>query len=276
MNERHADPQWPRRFRAALATRRWYAVLALSLAVGVLAALVLVVGRDGRRQGPLDGMPGGTPSGGATPAMTVPPGVTLIAQLSRDVDRFSSPDDGSRDGVVPGQWRGAPAALPVIDSRPGWLRVRLAQRPNFSTAWIRTTDARLVTSPYRIAIDVETKRLRLYDRGKVTLDAPAGVGTADDPTPTGEFFVALFAPPPGPGYGDFVVVTSAHSTSITDWDSSGDAIVGIHGPLGAEDAIGDSGARLSHGCVRLHLPDLAALRAVPAGSPISISGSPVF
>ncbi|WP_241842303.1 L,D-transpeptidase [Pseudofrankia sp. BMG5.36] len=257
-------------------TRSGLAVAALSMAAGVLVALILVVGRADQPRGLLDGAPGATPQPGAADGATVPPDVTVIAQLSHDVPRFTAPDEGARDGVVPGSWRGAPSALPLIDSRPGWLRVRVAQRPNFSTAWIRATDARLVSSSYRIAIDVQAKRLRLFDHGKVTLDAPAGVGTPDDPTPTGEFFLALFAPPPGPGYGDFILVTSAHSTSITDWDSSGDAIVGVHGPLGADAEIGDSGAQVSHGCVRLHLSDLAPLRAVPAGSPITISGSPVF
>ncbi|WP_035931262.1 MULTISPECIES: L,D-transpeptidase [Pseudofrankia] len=257
-------------------SRLGLAAAALSLAAGVLAALILVVDRADQPRELLDGAPGATPQPGATAGVTVPPDVTVIAQLSHDVPRFTVPDEGARDGMVPGRWRGGPSALPVIDTRPGWLRVRLAQRPNFSTAWIRTADVRLVSSAYRIAIDVEAKRLRLYEHGKMTLDAPAGVGTPDDPTPTGEFFLALFAPPPGPGYGDYILVTSAHSTKITDWDSSGDAIVGIHGPLGADAAIGESGAQVSHGCVRLHLPDLARLRAVPAGSPITITGSPVF
>jgi lipoprotein-anchoring transpeptidase ErfK/SrfK len=164
----------------------------------------------------------------------------------------------------------------VIDARPGWLRVMLAQRPNFSTAWIRAANAHLVTSAYRIVIDLPNRRLLLLDGESVVLDAPAGVGTPDDPTPPGNFFVALFAPPPGPGYGDFVLVTSAHSNQITDWESSGDAIIGIHGPLGADAAIGTTGAAVSHGCIRLHLADLDQLRDVPAGSPILISATPVL
>ncbi|MBL7501825.1 L,D-transpeptidase [Frankia sp. CNm7] len=250
-----------------MAARRWY-VAALSLAAGVLAALLLTIGRTDRPGSPL----GGPPGAGVSAGVTVPPDLTVIAQLSHDVPRFSEPDEGARVGVVPGRWRGGAAALPVIDSRPGWLRVRLAQRPNFSTAWIRATDARLVTSAYRIEVDVTAMRLRLYERDRLTLDAPAGVGVPDNPTPAGEFFLALFAAPPGPGYGDFILVTSAHSETITDWDSSGDAIVGIHGPLGAEEEIGTTGARVSHGCVRLHLADLARLRAVPAGSPVTITG----
>ena len=101
-------------------------------------------------------------------------------------------------------------------------------------------------------------------------DAPVGVGLPAYPTPTGQYFVAFLATPPNPGYGAFVMVTSAHSNTITDWDSSGDAIVAIHGPLGSDRQIATTGAAVSHGCVRLHESDLVQLRPVPVGSPIDI------
>ncbi len=66
------------------------------------------------------------------------------------------------------------------------------------------------------------------------------------------------------------MVTSAHSKTQTDWEQSGDGMIGIHGPLGADVKIGTTGTRVSHGCIRLHLPDLRKLRPVPAGSPIYI------
>ena len=102
------------------------------------------------------------------------------------------------------------------------------------------------------------------------MDAPVGIGTRRYPTPTGHYFVALFATPPNPGYGPFVMVTSAHSETITDWEQSGDAIVAIHGPLGSDQEIGTTGATVSHGCIRLHDADLARLRQVPDGTPVDI------
>jgi lipoprotein-anchoring transpeptidase ErfK/SrfK len=66
------------------------------------------------------------------------------------------------------------------------------------------------------------------------------------------------------------MVTSAHSDSITDWEESGDAMIAIHGPLGAQAAIGTTGAAVSHGCIRLQLTDLSQLRVVPVGSPVDI------
>ena len=64
--------------------------------------------------------------------------------------------------------------------------------------------------------------------------------------------------------------TNAHSEAITSWEGSGDAFTAIHGPLGADAAIGDTGGEISHGCVRLHVDDLAQLAPVPPGTPVAI------
>ena len=128
-------------------------------------------------------------------------------------------------------------------------------------------------TPYRIVVNLTTKHLQLYRQNQLIINAPAGVGTLSDPTPTGQFFVTFFEASPNPGYGPFILVTSAHSQTIANWDGSGDAVIAIHGPLGANSLIGTTGAYISHGCIRLPIPDLALLRDVPAGSPISITHS---
>jgi lipoprotein-anchoring transpeptidase ErfK/SrfK len=148
--------------------------------------------------------------------------------------------------------------------------VRLAQRPNGSTTWVQASDVNLASTPYRVVINLATTHLTLYRSGQPILSAPVGIGLPTYPTPTGQYFVAFLAAPPNPGYGAFVMVTSAHSDTITDWASSGDALVAIHGPLGSDRQIATTGAKVSHGCIRLHEPDLLRLRAVPAGSPIEI------
>src|SRR5487761_1666170 len=105
--------------------------------------------------------------------------------------------------------------------------------------------------------------------GHDVMDAPAGIGTGTDPTPPGQFFVAFFEQTLGPGYGPFILVTSAHSDAISDWENSGDAVIGIHGPLGAD--IGSAGATVSHGCIRLPVNDLVRLAGLPAGTPVAIT-----
>jgi lipoprotein-anchoring transpeptidase ErfK/SrfK len=112
----------------------------------------------------------------------------------------------------------------------------------------------------------------LFLHGYPVLNVPVGIGAAATPTVIGNFFVAMKVPPPDPGYGPFVLVTSAHSDTITDWGGSGDAIIAIHGPIDAtaDQLIGTTGARVSNGCIRLHDGDLARLADVPAGTPLDI------
>jgi lipoprotein-anchoring transpeptidase ErfK/SrfK len=135
---------------------------------------------------------------------------------------------------------------------------------------VRADDVDVAVTPYRIVLNLATRHLTLYRSGHRILSAPVGVGLAAYPTPTGHYFVALLAAPPSPGYGAFVMVTSAHSDTITDWEKSGDALIALHGPLGSDRQIATTGAAVSHGCVRLHESDLIQLRPVPAGSPIDI------
>jgi lipoprotein-anchoring transpeptidase ErfK/SrfK len=165
---------------------------------------------------------------------------------------------------------GAASVLPVITQQPGWVEVRLAQRPNGSVAWVPADDVSLATDSYHIVVNLATMHLQLYNDGSEIDSFPAGIGVPRAPTPTGHFFVTFFAEPASPGYGPFVIVTSAHSNTISDWEESGDAITAIHGALGSDAAIGTTGAEVSHGCVRLHDADLVKLRDVPAGTPIDI------
>jgi lipoprotein-anchoring transpeptidase ErfK/SrfK len=204
-------------------------------------------------------------------APVVTTGATLLAALRGTAGRYASPG-GARTGWIPGTWYGAQSVLPVIGSSPGWVHVRLAQRPNGSTAWIPDSEVEWRSTPYRIVIDLTATRLTLYFDDKAVFSAPAGVGTVSDPTPAGQYFVAFFEAPPTPAYGAFVMVTSAHSEAIRNWEETGDALIGIHGPLGGDYVIGDNGAKISHGCIRLPEAELLRLRMVSPGTPISIIG----
>jgi lipoprotein-anchoring transpeptidase ErfK/SrfK len=213
-----------------------------------------------------------TTSGSPSTVPTVPSapsGSTLLATFHAATPS-SSEAGGPTTGTVPATWHGAPSVLPVIDAAAGQIEVRLAQRPNGSTAWVPASAATYTSTPYRIVVDLASTHLLLYDDNQQVLSAPAGVGIPSSPTPTGNFFVAFLAEPPSAGYGPFIMVTSAHSDTITDWEESGDAMIAIHGPLGAGAEIGTTGATVSHGCIRLQLADLAQLRDVPVGSPVDI------
>jgi len=208
----------------------------------------------------------------APPAPAGPPASTLVATTDGAIPGYASPDSPTPSMTVPGSWYGYPSKLPVITSEPGWLYVRLAQRPNGSTIWVRQSDVTLSSTPYAIVVNLTTMHLLVYEDGSQLFDFPAGIGAPDDPTPPGQYFVPMQYPSPGPGYGPFVLVTSDHSDTITDWENSGDAVIGIHGPITSYDdsLIGTTGAAISHGCIRLHDADLAQLSFIPPGTPIDI------
>jgi lipoprotein-anchoring transpeptidase ErfK/SrfK len=194
----------------------------------------------------------------------------LVAKLPWTGAPGSRKPGGPRRMWVPGHWLHAPSILPVIGVQSGWYHVRLAQRPNGSTAWVRSKYIKsLATDPYHVIIDLSSTHLHLYKEGRQIGNYPVGVGLPAYPTPRGHFFMALFAKAPSSAWGAYVIITSAHSNTITDWDNTGDGITGIHGPLGADAQIGTTGARVSHGCIRMHKRHLLHLR-VPVGTPVDI------
>ena len=208
----------------------------------------------------------------AVPIPPAPVGTTTIATVRSTAP--GSPEPGLAPTTeVPASWYGYPSVLPVVGTAPDWIEVRLAQRPDGSTTWIPSSDVSLSSTPYQLVLSLSTEHLAVFEYGKEILDFPAGVGTPDDPTVTGNYFIAMRVPPPGPGYGPFVLVTSAHSDAISDWDDSGDAIIAIHGPITSYDdqLIGSTGAAISHGCIRLHDADLTQLDDIPAGTPLEIT-----
>lgn len=263
---------------ARIAVQRWYVKVAGAVCLaGVLTLVVTMLPTSSPKESAsLTHHPASKyvskPAGPRTKAaVLVENPSSLVATLTETAPDSATPG-GPQTGTVPATWYGAPSALPVLAQDNGYLEVRLAQRPNGSTAWIASSAATLSSTPYRIVVDLASERLKLYKAGHLLMSAPAGIGTVQDPTPTGNFFVVLFAAPPSAAWGPFIMVTSGHSNAISDYEESGDAIVAIHGPLGADAAIGTTGARVSHGCVRLHDVDLDQLRAVPVGSPVQIIG----
>ncbi len=210
----------------------------------------------------------------AAASTAAPAGTTYTATTHGDIP--GSPSAGAPANItVPGSWYGYPSVLPIIATAPGWVEVRLAQRPNGSVTWVPTSDVTIGITPFRLVVNLSTEHLTVFEDGRQILDFPAGIGAPDDPTPAGDYFMTMKVPAPSPGYGPFVLVTSAHSDTITDWDSSGDAIIAIHGPITSYDdsLIGTAGAAISHGCVRLHDADLAQLGFIPPGTPIDIVAS---
>jgi lipoprotein-anchoring transpeptidase ErfK/SrfK len=155
----------------------------------------------------------------------------------------------------------------VVAGRP-WAKVRLPVLPNNTTGWV----PRRVLGGYRVVqtrlvVDREALTATLLRNGSPVFRAPVGVGQAQWPTPSGEFYVRNrlrdFA---SPFYGPLAFGTSARSSVLTDWPAGG--FVGIHGTDRPDLVPG----KVSHGCIRMRNEDILELgRLMPVGTPITIT-----
>jgi hypothetical protein len=149
-----------------------------------------------------------------------------------------------------------------------WVMLRVPGRPNGRTGWVlREAMGDFHVTHWRLVIDRRTRRLTAYYDGRRRFVAPVGVGKPSSPTPAGRFWIRerFRLTNRSSPYWPYALGTSDYST-LTDWPGGG--VVGIHGDFGAPQLIpGDP----SHGCVRMHDPDLAWLAPrLTLGTPVRI------
>lgn len=164
---------------------------------------------------------------------------------------------------------GAPLVFQVVDTRPGWLQVRLPVRPNGSTGWLAADEVELSRNPYRLEIDVSAHQLLLWDGGDLVLDTVVAIGTGATPTPIGDFYLTELLQPPDPSgpYGTYAFGLSGFSETLRSFNG-GEGVVGLHGTNDPSSL----GSDVSHGCVRLAnevIDDLAGF--LPLGTPVAIT-----
>ena len=148
-----------------------------------------------------------------------------------------------------------------------WVRLRLPQRPNDVTGWVR----RAALGPYnllhtRLVVNRRTLRITLYEHGKRRFRARVGVGAPDTPIPAGSFWIReKFRVTGNSLYGTRAMGTAAYSDVLTDWPGGG--VIGIHGT----NQPGLIPGRPSHGCIRVRNRDIERLYALtPVGTPLRI------
>ena len=150
----------------------------------------------------------------------------------------------------------------------GWVRVALPIRPNGSRGWVAADDVRLEPVSGKVLVDLTARRLRYLVDGEEVVATPIAVGTRQNPTPTGRFYVTDRVKPEDPGgaYGVFALGLSAHSDTLTEF-GGGDGQVGIHGT----NESASIGRAASHGCVRVPNKVAAVLTGVPLGTPVVVT-----
>jgi lipoprotein-anchoring transpeptidase ErfK/SrfK len=153
---------------------------------------------------------------------------------------------------------------------PGWLRVLLPTRPNGSTGWVRRDQVELHTVDDAVTIDLTARTLTVRTDDEVVLTTPVAVGTAQNPTPTGAFYVVdkLDTGQADGAYGPFAFGLSAHSDTLSEF-GGGDGQVGIHGTNDPSSI----GRDASHGCIRVPNEVAVELAAtLDLGTPVTIVG----
>ena len=164
---------------------------------------------------------------------------------------------------------GSARVLLVDHVDDGWVQVKLPVRPNGSTGWVRSDEVRLETLDHLVTVDLAARELTVWVDGAVDRVIEAAIGSTENPTPTGSFYVVdkLDTADDGSAYGPYAFGLSAHSDTLSEF-GGGDGQIGIHGTNDPSSL----GQAVSHGCVRLPNDAITHLATeLPLGTPVVIS-----
>jgi lipoprotein-anchoring transpeptidase ErfK/SrfK len=148
-----------------------------------------------------------------------------------------------------------------------WLQVRVPARPNNTDGWVEAADVRVQAVRHHITVDLGDRELALFEDGVEVLTATVAIGTPENPTPTGTFFLTdKLATDPDGAYGPYALGVSAWSETLSEF-AGGDGQIGLHGTDRPELL----GQEVSHGCLRVANNVIEALAAeLPLGVPVDI------
>lgn len=164
--------------------------------------------------------------------------------------------------------------LPVVGRKTSadgmaWIQVRLPGRPNGHAGWIPAERTRPSSTGWRIVVSLSSRRVTVYDEGRVVRRFRAVVGKPSTPTPRGRFFVeeALRLRSSAAG-APYALASSARSTVLQEFEG-GPGQIALHGTGGLADALGTAA---SHGCVRLSPRAITWLaQRIGAGTPLTVT-----
>lgn len=206
----------------------------------------------------------------ANEAKAGPAPATIATATGRSVSVFHDAGAAKPDRSLASPNRqGAPLTFLVLRKQGNRLQVMLPIRPNGSTGWIRTSDVKLSSTPYRIDVSLKDHRLTLYDGARTIMKKPVATGVAKTPTPTGKFYVTVLLRPMNPNgiYGPYAFGLSAYSNVLFHF-GGGPGQVGLHGTN--EPTL--LGHPASNGCVRMSNDTVTRLaKLIPLGTPVTIT-----
>ncbi len=176
---------------------------------------------------------------------------------------------------------GEPTVVVPIETRGKWSLVLTPSRkllpskapagttaPAQTAAWLPTSLLKPVAAlPSRIVVSVSKQTLTITDAaGGGPRTFAVGVGTPDTPTPTGVtgYLQARYLDPAQGQSEHRIQLTSLHATGSDEpYGGADGGLIGIHYQAQASGAV-------SHGCIRLSAEAVAAVDALPLGTPVRI------
>nr|WP_182515484.1 L,D-transpeptidase [Curtobacterium pusillum] len=212
--------------------------------------------------------PAGSSAAPAAPTapISAPATSTVATAAVSSVAVASSPGGPTTTTLPNPQTNGSPLVFQVVGKQDGWVHVALAQRPNGSTGWVRSSAVTLATTSYALVATTESNSLVLYRDGAAQRTFRVATGTGGTPTPHGSFFLTELLAPTNAGYGPYAYGLSAFSDVLNSF-GGGPGQIGLHG---TEDA-SSIGTAASHGCIRMQNDDISVLaKLLPLGTPIQI------
>lgn len=208
-------------------------------------------------------------------AAAMPDGVpapTKIAMLAAAkgpvVNLFAGPGDPTVVKVLSNPTiENMPLAMLAIDQQADWFQVRFPERPNGSTAWVRSDEVTLTPLDNRIVISISKRSLRVLDKTQqVIYETNVAVGKDRTPTPLGRFYVDVWLPNPGSPYGTFMLSIGGFSDVLKSF-GGGRGQIAMHG--WSDTSV--MGQARSNGCVRMRNADISRVAGIaPLGTPVDI------
>jgi lipoprotein-anchoring transpeptidase ErfK/SrfK len=126
----------------------------------------------------------------------------------------------------------------------------------------------------RLVVNLSQRKVRLIRHGRVIRTYPIAIGQPAYPTPTGEYEIndkqkdPVWYPPDSPWAAELSSIPAGPGNPLgTRWIGTTAPAIGLHGTY-ADSSVGQAA---SHGCMRMHIPDVEALYdQVTVGMKISI------
>jgi lipoprotein-anchoring transpeptidase ErfK/SrfK len=219
----------------------------------------------------------GAPS--APPAAADPylltPKLAHLARVVAPTRALARPGAGRTVMKVPtlAAWGGGQVQLLVLSSAlhdgHRWLRVRLPERPNAMSGWVRADLTVDSTTPWRVIVSTGRARIVVTRGGRPVKSFRAVVGKPSTPTPHGLFAIdERIRQPAGSELGPWALFLTAHSRVLQDF-GGGPGRVAIHGRAGPL-LSAPLGSAASHGCIRV---DNSRIRWLDR---VAVEGTPVL